>query len=198
MCVVLHIKSFFFYPSTSSTTGVRVDSSILLIEEIQTSSVVTKLRHIRDSTLPRTWYAVRTATPCHYTIIISLAIWQFAAWSSTWITHNFPERRKHRKQKETHAPSLPPFRANFRLVYIDISGDTSHLVQNGSIWSCFAHTWSMFWCMLQRIAPFLLGFRLETCYSINISTDVSCVCGREYIFFTEKVRFFAIITGDHS
>ena len=30
----------------------------------------------------------------------------------------FPkERRKPRKQKETHAPSLPPFRANFQLVY---------------------------------------------------------------------------------
>ena len=36
-------------------------------------------------------------------IIISyLAIRQCAAWSSTWITHNFPERRKPRKQKETH------------------------------------------------------------------------------------------------
>ena len=40
-----------------------------------------------------------------------------AASSSTWITHNFPEIRKPRKQKETHAPSLPPFCANFWLVY---------------------------------------------------------------------------------
>ena len=53
-------------------------------------------------------------------IIVSLAIRQCAARSSTWITHNFPERRKPRKQKETHAPSLPPFRANFRLVYSTI------------------------------------------------------------------------------
>ena len=45
-----------------------------------------------------------------FIIIISLAIRQCAAWSSTWITHNFLERRKPRKQKETHAPkstSLP-------------------------------------------------------------------------------------------
>ena len=42
-----------------------------------------------------------------------------AAWFSTlMITHNFPERRKPRKEKETHAPSLPsPFCASFRLVY---------------------------------------------------------------------------------
>ena len=34
-----------------------------------------------------------------FNIIIPLAIWQCAAWSSTWITHNFPEkRRKPRKQ----------------------------------------------------------------------------------------------------
>ena len=47
--------------------------------------------------------------PCHPTMC--------TAWSSTLITHNFPERRKPRKQGETHAPSLPPFCANFRLVY---------------------------------------------------------------------------------
>ena len=36
-----------------------------------------------------------------YSIIISLAIRQCAAWSSTWVTHNFPEqRRKPRKQKK--------------------------------------------------------------------------------------------------
>ena len=41
-------------------------------------------------------------------IIISLAIRQCAAWSSTTlITHNFPERRKPWKQNETQAPSLP-------------------------------------------------------------------------------------------
>ena len=40
---------------------------------------------------------------------------QCAAWSSTLITHhNFPERRKPRKQKETHEPSLPPFCATKR------------------------------------------------------------------------------------
>ena len=50
-------------------------------------------------------------------IIIYLAIRQCAAWSSKLISHDFPERRKPRKQKETHAPSLPPCRANFRLVY---------------------------------------------------------------------------------
>ena len=49
-------------------------------------------------------------------IIVSLAIRQCAAWSSTLITRNFPERRKPRKQKETHTPSIPPFCANFRLV----------------------------------------------------------------------------------
>ena len=40
-------------------------------------------------------------------VIIYLDIRQCAAWSSTLITHNFPERRKPRKHKETHAPSLP-------------------------------------------------------------------------------------------
>ena len=53
-------------------------------------------------------------------IIITLAIRQCRMCSMsflTWITHNFPERRKPRKQKQTHAPSLPPVRANFRLVY---------------------------------------------------------------------------------
>ena len=34
------------------------------------------------------------------------------------ITHNFRERRKPRRQKETHAPSLPPFCVNFRLVIV--------------------------------------------------------------------------------
>ena len=69
------------------------------------------------------WYSYLSTGSClpfsdigHNIIIISLlAIRQCAAWSSTLITHNFPERRKPRKQKETQAPSLPPFCTNFRL-----------------------------------------------------------------------------------
>ena len=51
------------------------------------------------------WSSWHLQIPClHLIIIISLAIRQCAARSSTLITHNFPERRKPRKQKETHAP----------------------------------------------------------------------------------------------
>ena len=39
-------------------------------------------------------------------IILSLAIRQGGAQSSALITHIFPERRKSRKRKETHSPSL--------------------------------------------------------------------------------------------
>ena len=57
-----------------------------------------------------------------FNIIISLAIRQCAAWSSTF-DHSYLSRKKKkpRKQNETqHAPSLPPFSANFRLYYITI------------------------------------------------------------------------------
>ena len=39
-------------------------------------------------------------------IIIYLAIRQCAARSSALIPHNFPERRKPRKRKETHIPGM--------------------------------------------------------------------------------------------
>ena len=43
-----------------------------------------------------------------YIVIISLAIRQCAAWSSTLITHNFPERRNlGNKRKPTHQVYLP-------------------------------------------------------------------------------------------
>ena len=70
-----------------------------------------------------------------FNIIIPLAIRQCAAWSSTWITHNFPERRKPRNQYCQYVPhtrgdatgtssclhhtySLPPARTR---VYFSIS-----------------------------------------------------------------------------
>ena len=66
VCVCLHIKQF-FYPSTSSTTNVRADCSILE----DTSHVVTKLRH-RQQRYFVAPYAVSTAVgnamPCHHTI----------------------------------------------------------------------------------------------------------------------------------
>ena len=47
--------------------------------------------------------------PCHPTMMCSMI------FNIDHSHHNFPERRKPRKQTETHKPSLPPFCANFRL-----------------------------------------------------------------------------------
>ena len=57
---------------------------------------------------------------CLTIFIISLAIRQCAAWSSTLIAHNFPLilRRKPREQEETHASSLPPFCASLSTPFI--------------------------------------------------------------------------------
>ena len=73
---VLHNEPLYeyFYPSTSSTTSARADSSIL--EEIQvlwSQSYATEiLLYVATYQLPGTWYSVNTAvgnaTSCHLTI----------------------------------------------------------------------------------------------------------------------------------